>query len=303
MVRFTQEDGYPWPEDKWSPTLYELITTDSEVPDVVQYSDPLNVSFDVKIRQYYPEEDRRNVTKEDNATGKIEIWDFSSKVAEMELSLRNSTFYGSFDTSELDTGKYRVRFVGSVPDQIGGAETKFKTVVIQSWPPDTEVSNFDVDPLEVEPGNFVSITAMVENTGTNDETIEVTANEEVIASFNIPAGETVDIERIKSFDEEGTYEIKIANKTKEIVVGSPNLTVKSLDLQYPEKPIIGDEITILADIENTGTIGLEDSVFIDGEAVRDFTLEAGESQDLAITYTFDSAGKHTIMIDDETAEI
>ena len=303
MVRFTQKDGYPWPEDKWSPTLYELMITDSEVPDVVQYSDPLNVSFDVKIRQYYPGGDRRNVTKEDNATGKIEIWDLSSKVAEMKLSFKNSTFYGSFDTSELDTRKYSVRFVGSVPDQIGTARTKFKTVVIRSWPPGIEVSNFDVDPLEVEPGNSVSITATVENTGTNDETIDITANEEVIESFDVPAGETVDIEKIKSFDEEGTYEIKIANKTKEIIVGSPNLSVKSLGLQYPEKPIIGDEITILADIENTGTIGLEDSVFIDGEAVRDFTLKAGESQDIVITYTFDSAGKHTIRIGDETAEI
>ncbi len=303
MSRFTQEDGYPWPEDKWvgHRPITDLIVSRSHVPKSVTISDPLNVSYYVKIDKDYPQNITRNVTAGDHVTATIKLLNsLDEVVAEITPRLENSTLYGTFDTKGLSQGEYTVRFEGYLP-MMTGHTLKTEKVILVDKITHLKISDFEVKPSEIEPGSAVTITATAENTYDDLISFDIMFDGESIAFYEIEPGVSLNIEETYTFDDPGTYIITVGDKAKEIVVGSPNLIVEDLEVQ--SKGFTGDKITILADIENTGTIGLENSVFIDGEAVRDFTLEAGESQDLAITHTFDSAGTYTIKIGNKAAEI
>ena len=116
----------------------------------------------------------------------------------------------------------------------------------------------------------------------------------MINSYVVGAGETVSVDETYSFSQPGTYQISVAGETKSVQVVSTNLVVSNLDV--PDSAIVGEAVTISVSVENTGNAELTESIYIDDSAVEDFTLAAGESDDLSIEHTFDTTGDHEVSV-------
>ncbi len=302
MVRFTEEDGYPWAEDHWEDKLRiaELSVSGSNVPSLVEAPNTLEVSFDVQVDEDFPNDVTRDVTGDDDATATIQLLnEVDEVVAEKTPTLIASTFETSFETSGLTPGSYTVRFTGSIPVQTGTTEAQ-ASVVVQAEPEDITVSDFNV-PSTAAPGEEISITATVENTGGSDTTIDVRAGGELVNSYVVGAGETVNVDETHTFTEPGTYQITVAGETKSVQVVSTNLVVNNLDV--PDNAIVGDTVTISVSVENTGNAELTESIYVDGQAVEDFTLAAGESKDLSIEYKFEDTGDHDVSVGTDSQTI
>ncbi|MFW6375530.1 MAG: ABC transporter substrate-binding protein [Thermoplasmatota archaeon] len=303
FVRFTEEDGYPFPKDYWQDKFYiaKLDVTSSDVPSFVQSPDELEVSFDVQVDEDYPQDVTRDVTGDDDATGVIEIIDeVGSVVKSTDATLVASTFTGTFNTSDLAPGEYTVRFSGAIESQVD-TSTGEGTVIVQAEPSDVEVSNFEADPSTVGPGEDVTISASLTNNGGESETVDLVIGGETVESYVLDAGESMDIEETTSFDSPGTYQINLAGETIEVQVISTDLVVDEFNV--PSNAVVDKEVTITATVRNDGNTELEDSIYVDGEGVESFTLDGGEEKELTVEHTFDSTGSHEVSVGSQTQTI
>ncbi|MFP4050372.1 MAG: CARDB domain-containing protein [Thermoplasmata archaeon] len=303
FVRFTQEDGYPWPKDYWQDKFYiaSLDVTGTNVPDLVQSPDDLEVSFDVQVDEDYPQDTTRDVTGDDDATGTIELLTQTGEVLQsVDATLAASTFSGIFDTSDLNPGQYTVKFSGKIPAQVD-TTTADATVVVQAEPSDVDVENFEVNPSTVGPTEEVTISATVTNTGGESTTVELFVAGESFDEYVIDAGESLDIEETTSFENTGTYQIDLAGETKEVQVVSTDLVVS--DLQVPDNAIVNDPVTITVTVSNDGNTQLEDDIYVDGESIESFTLNPNETKDLTVEHTFESSGSHQVSVGTQTNTI
>ncbi len=295
MVRFGQDQGYPYPDDYWQDKfeISKMIVTGSDIPNIVQAPDSINVQFDVQVDEDYPRDITRDVTQGDDPTSEIQLLDeLDNVVANTTGTLIASTFTASFDTSDLSSGQYTVRFMGSIPAQVG--ETTATGQVVVEKVTNVEITNFNVNPTTVTPNENFDITATAENTGSEQATVNVMAGGETIDSYMVDPGATVDISTQHSFENPGTYQIEIGDQTAQVEVISPNLEVTNF--QVPSTGVVDTQITMSVSVENTGTAELTNDIFIDGESVETFTLAAGESRDLTIDHTFTTLGDHTVSV-------
>jgi len=302
MVRFGQDQGYPYPEDYWQDKfeIAKMIVTGSDIPNIVTAPDSINVQFDVQVDEDYPRDITRDVVQGDDPTAEIQLIDeLDNVVANTTGTLIASTYTASFNTSDLSSGQYTVRFMGSIPAQVGEVTATGQVVVERVT--NVEITNFNVNPTTVTPNENFDITATAENTGSDQATVNVMAGGETIDSYLVDPGATVDISTQHSFENPGTYQIEIGDQTAQVEVISPNLEVTNF--QVPSTGVVDTQITMSVSVENTGTAELTDDIFIDGESVESFTLAAGASRDLTIDHTFTTPGDHTVSVGTEQRTI
>ncbi|MFW6072388.1 MAG: ABC transporter substrate-binding protein [Thermoplasmatota archaeon] len=300
MIRFTQEDGYSWPEDHWrSPRIGNLIVPGHHVPETVPPPQPLDVSFFVQIEEDYPHDMTRNVTADDEVTASIKLLNSSDEVvAEISPKLENSTFTGTFDTTGLKPGEYTVKFSGSIPQMIGNV-TKNESVIIELILPNIPINNFEVTPSTVITNESVSITATA-HCNNYPGTVEVYVEDELINSYNISPGEEIEIEEQYTFTSVGNYNITIGkpNNQKTVNVVKP-IMIEEVSLSDDEIQK-GDNIEITARITNNDDKEREVDIEIDGEAVKTLTVKPG-TQNYTYEFEFDEKGTYEVTVGDVKA--
>ena len=242
LKRWTEDDGYPWPKEYWANQMtvkvLELSTVDA--PAEVTVGDALDVSVDGRVFEQYPETTRRDVTEEDNPTVTYDLIntenDENVASGEMTFNAGDSTFSGSIDTADLSEGVYELRLEGNLPQQVT-TETTSKIIVITEEGgavPGMNVVSLDVSETNIKPGDTVTITAEIENTGeTGEITGVITLDGESIAEETIAAGETKTITVDQTFDDEGDYVVSVSGSSEDVTIsvaaeeedGTPGFTL------------------------------------------------------------------------------
>ncbi len=295
IVRFKQEDGYPWPKDHWEDKLSiaELTVSSANVPSSVDRTEKLNVSFDVQVDEDYPNDVTRDVTVEDDASGSIQLLNEAGKlVSQKDANLINSTFKTSFETKSLELGNYTVRFEGKIPEQFKITKTSRPTTITKFEP--IKVTDFDMPGYE-DVGDLVNINATVNNRGENVTSFDWKINDDVIKQYEVEPGETVEINETFEFSTGGVFKITIAGESKTIHISQ--LVIDEFSVS--DVSIVGEPVHISVNVENNGSGGLTNVVCADDEVLESFTLWANESETLFLEHEFSTPGSHTISVGDE----
>lgn len=171
-------------------------------------------------------------------------------------------------------------------------------------PAEFEVSNLDVNPEEVEPGQTVTVTVDVQNVGgrrgTHELKLIVDGLVEESKDVTLDGGEHTTAVFIIQRETKKSYSIEVAGLSKSFEVVAPaafeisNLTIS------PSMVEPGDEISITALVVNVGglqgTRALE--LTINGESrSREVSLGPGESTTVAFTVTQESEGTYQVWLE------
>ena len=146
---------------------------------------------------------------------------------------------------------------GEYEISVGGLTTTL-TVTRSLTPAAFIVSNLDIRPTEVSPGERSTIVVLVENTGETDGTFDIVllinGQEEARQSLSIEALTTIPVIFDLVKDEPGTYNVQIEGVSGTLTVLSVPTAVFSFSaLQIsPEAVEPGEEVTITGTISNTG---------------------------------------------------
>ncbi len=187
-------------------------------------------------------------------------------------------------------------------------------VVVPPVPAAFSVSSISVLPAEVEPGETVTITVLVANTGGESGSytvvLKVNGVEEAEETVTVAAGESQTVSFSVTKEEAGSYTLTVDGL-------SGSFTVAALVIVAPPAPAAfsvsylsvsprlevepGEAVTIAVLVANTGgesgsyTVVLK----IDGvkEAEESVTVAPGESQDVSFSVTREEAGSYTVAVD------
>ena len=201
--------------------------------------------------------------------------------------------------------------------QGGGRHTRLDLTIASAPPPPPAnfvVTNLLVFPVEVEPGETVTIEAEVTNSGgsTGDYTATLKINGTIVDSISITLdpGEDETVSFSIAKEATGTYLVQLAGLEGTFTVtepaelppsGTPAAFTLSLLSISPIEANIGESVTISVLVANTGegagsyTITLK----INGveEATEEITLAGGASDTVIFTTVQDEAGTYSVDVD------
>ena len=176
------------------------------------------------------------------------------------------------------------------------------------------VKSLTVSDETVEPGEVVTITAVIENIGddTDSTTVSVTVDGvEIDEEFliTLDSGEEISLEWDVSKTAEGTYTVDVMGETTTFTVEAPlepaEFVLSNLQVS-PSTVEPGEDVTVSFTVRNTGELFGEYSidVTLDGSVVDTLssTLNPGGSDSLTTTVSSETEGTHTVAVDGLDAE-
>lgn len=184
----------------------------------------------------------------------------------------------------------------------------------------TPAAAFEVGGLEVVagggdvlPGDEVEVTARVENTGTLAGSYEAALSVDGMVTQRqdvaLEPGETRSVTFAVTVDEPGEHVLAIGALTATLdVTSGPNIAVTTIRLSSASPEILaGDEVEVVADITNSGTMAgdqvatlLLDGVEVSTQAV---VLDAGESTSIRFVVTAGDPGVYEVQVGDATTTL
>ncbi len=175
------------------------------------------------------------------------------------------------------------------------------------------VTSLTISEDTVEPGDAVSVTAVVENIGDDVDSTTVTISidgveyESELVTLN--AGDSTTLTWSVSKTAEGTYSIEVMGETVSFTVKAPPTPAEFSLSNLQVSPSIvepGMDITVSFSIENTGEESGSYSIDLkmDGATVETLSgaLDGGESESVSTTVSSTEEGTHTVAIDGLDAE-
>ncbi|MFP4050370.1 MAG: ABC transporter permease subunit [Thermoplasmata archaeon] len=171
----------------------------------------------------------------------------------------------------------------------------------------------EVSPSIITPGSEVNIIGKLKNLGNQENSTSLIIDGNEIATYNVEAGETKLLtpgarypELIHSFDETGTYDIKLGDKQWTVSVVKEDqlktdLEVKDLEDSYYAN--VGDEVTTTFTANNTSNETIEDSVYVSGSKVKNFTIPAGQQTEVTASFKVNREGTVPIMVGDSSSRV
>ena len=199
---------------------------------------------------------------------------------------------------------------GQYEISVGGLTTTL-TVARSLTPAAFSVSNLDIRPAEVSPGERSTIVVLVENTGQTDGTFDVVllinGQEETRQSVSVEALTSIPVIFDVVKDDPGTYNVRIEGLNGTLtVLRVPTAVFSFSALQIsPETLEAGEAVTITGSISNTGdaagsrTVTLEINGAV--EDTQDVTVAAGGSREVTFTVTRDQPGIYNVEIEGQMA--
>lgn len=176
------------------------------------------------------------------------------------------------------------------------------------------VNSLRVSPSLITPGNGVSIVAKVTNLATEPGSVSLSIDGEEINSYNVGGEESTLLspgakypELFHTFEETGQHQIKLGDQTWTVSVVPQEQIVTDLKVTNLEKNYyanVGEKVTITFDANNTGDSEIQDSVYVSGKAVKNFTVPAGgKVENITATIKTSRRGTLPVRIGDQNANI
>ncbi|MXV62940.1 PGF-CTERM sorting domain-containing protein [Natronorubrum sp. JWXQ-INN-674] len=174
--------------------------------------------------------------------------------------------------------------------------------------PDFEVIDGELSQNEVGVGETVEVTATVENVGeSGTDTVELLVDGEVETQqkATIDASGTADVTFELTLEQAGTYDVAVGEHTVgtlTVLEDDPDAFDVS-DVQVDDTDLeVGESTDVSATVENVGdeagTFTAE--LLVDGEVTdeTDIALEAGETETVTFTASFDDPGEYEVTVSD-----
>jgi len=170
------------------------------------------------------------------------------------------------------------------------------------------VTSLSVSAETVEPGESVTVTALVENIGDEADsttiTFSVDGSEIESQILTLDAGGTETLTWTISKAAEGTYTVEVMGETASFTVQAPptpaEFTLSNLQVS-PSTVEPGEDVTVSFTVMNSGEESGDYSVdvMLDGATVDTLTgtLDGGDSESLTATVSSDAEGTHTVAVD------
>ncbi|MDY6764871.1 MAG: CARDB domain-containing protein, partial [Halobacteria archaeon] len=161
----------------------------------------------------------------------------------------------------------------------------------------------------LSPGESAEITVSVENTGnaSGTFTVELSINGDVADTkkVTVPAGESRTVTFTHTFEETGTYDVVVNNRSVgQVTVERQTPSFSVTDVSLSETSIEqGGSVEVTATVENSGGSEGTFTAELDGETVasKEVTVGAGQSRTVTFTYTFEEAGEFEVGISGKSA--
>jgi len=170
------------------------------------------------------------------------------------------------------------------------------------------VTNLSVTPLEVEPGETVTITASVANIGGKSGSYTVVLNingvKEADERVTIGAGSSEDVSFSVTREEADSYTVTVDGLSGSFTVVPPEpaaFSVSYLSVSPRLEVEPGETVTITVLVANTGGESGSYTVVLKIDEVKEaeetVTVAAGESQDVSFSVTREEAGSYAVTVD------
>jgi hypothetical protein len=171
------------------------------------------------------------------------------------------------------------------------------------------VTDLSVNPVEIYPGEDVSVSAIVINTGSLTGTHEISlVVNDVIAETREVTLDGVDSELVTfslTADMVGEHVVEVGELKSIFTVNEPealaDFTINNLDIN-PVEVTMGEEVTISVLVTNTGDLSgsYEIRLLIDGSVAqtKEIALNGGDKQQVSFKVTADTGGEFKVTIDD-----
>ncbi len=218
--RWTQDDGYPFPEDHWNDILHleKMMHGTMIAPDEIVQGEELETRIRARVLEEYPNKLTRNLLEDDDHETTFRVYDGEEVIWETdEIEYVNtggsylSVNIPSHVTSGWEEGTYDIVFESTLDRQHTPARTSRTLFVAQAYHEFTDLT-LDVDPTEGEEPLEVTVTISARNIGNIDGSEDVVIDGSVVYSLNVPAGETVEHEFIVEFKEYGDHVIEFGDQ-------------------------------------------------------------------------------------------
>ncbi|WP_256295858.1 CARDB domain-containing protein [Haloarchaeobius salinus] len=159
-------------------------------------------------------------------------------------------------------------------------------------------------------GETLEIGATVENVGDGDGTYEtqlvVDGSVEATESGELGPGETETLAFERTFDEAGTYDVRVANRELTVTVREP-ATPRVTSIEAPESVTVGEAFTVRATVDNEAAwpAAGDVSLSLDGEESHTDTVRLPPRSRLTYTgrVTISEAGEHVVRIGGEQVTV
>lgn len=171
-------------------------------------------------------------------------------------------------------------------------------------PAEFEVVSLDVTPQEIAPGEQVTITVDVENSGGRKDaytaTLRIAGVEEHTKVVEVAPQETETVLFTVVKDEPGKWSVRVDGLSETLRVLRPaEFTVDSLDIS-PSVGRVGETVSVTAAVTNAGEVEGKHSVSltIDGSQVdtKGLTVAAGATVTVSFAFTSDASGRYTVEV-------
>ncbi|MFW5898782.1 MAG: InlB B-repeat-containing protein, partial [Candidatus Saliniplasma sp.] len=247
----TLVDIHALPSDGW-----EFSHWTGDIPDEYEYSSYISVSMDRDrtLTAHFVEEipddvDRYHLDTVVEGSGYVDVDPWKSE-------------YIDGDRVELTAvPEFGWEFVEWTGDASGTSSeititmdgNKTIVAVFQQTAAEIEVTGFVVDPTEGDEPLTVSISANIENVGTETGTIQLTMGTDPVGQWTLEPGDTISVDETHTFEELGLYYFHLGNQSiavrvGDVVVYSLNVVVEGEGSVRPTQELYeeGETVTLTA---------------------------------------------------------
>ncbi|KXA94527.1 hypothetical protein AKJ65_04145 [candidate division MSBL1 archaeon SCGC-AAA259E19] len=259
----------PSEEEETKPAKFEVSNLSMSSSEI-KLGGSVNVSVNVK----------NTGGKEGSKEVKL-TFDGTTKTESVTLASGEETTV-SFEISREETGTYDV--------SISGMSDSFK-VIEETEPAEFQISNLSLSSSEVEPGQTLTVSVDVKNTGgkSGTKTVKFNIGEETkTRDVTLGAGESDEVSISVTKQEEGTFDVNVSGLSESFSVKAPakaEFEVTNLQIN-PSEVEPEQTVAISADVKNTGnaTGSYELKLKIDGTTERTKKVELGAKKSTSITF-------------------
>ncbi|MBS3817867.1 MAG: hypothetical protein KGY76_09940, partial [Candidatus Thermoplasmatota archaeon] len=161
-----------------------------------------------------------------------------------------------------------------------------------------DVQDFSVDPPQGTSPLTVDITAQISNEGNSNGTVELSAGDETINTWQLEPGQSESVNESYTLEEIGDHNITLGSEQVTVtVLDGPELVV--VDLTLPDTLVEeGDTETIEATVRNDGGMDGTAFIYVADKQIAEEVIPAGDEVNFSAEYTFNEDGEINIDLRD-----
>lgn len=230
MVRFTEDEGYPWAPDYWRNRLAiaRMRLGTLTAPRRVEQGDVISISSRANVAEEYPARVTRDLRPADRYEAWAELVLDGVVLSTEEVTMSASRFSATFDTEGMAPGVYEARIVSELEDQLAPAIASAGVEILPTdevQPPEPVpvpegVTNIDlsVSPTSGEVPLTVTVTVSADNEGEEEADLDIYLDGSVWQTLSIPAEDSATGTYEREFEVSGQYLFQVGEEFVRVTV-------------------------------------------------------------------------------------